>query len=198
MTAELSRRALLAGAAAGLGGAAFAKAPGDAIRPVPRGAIVPGQSASEVSERIVKESGLDGVVTFALLDAVTGESIDGRQYGRPMPPASTLKAVTSIYALERLGGAHVFKTELLSTGPITGGKLEGDLILAGGGDPTLDTDQLADLAIALREAGVNEVTGRFFVWAEALPRGNRIDYDQPEHVAYNPAYCGLNLNFNRV
>ena len=27
---------------------------------------------------------------------------------------------------------------------------------------------------------------------------DRIDGGQPEHVAYNPSYGGLNLNFNRV
>ena len=198
MTAELSRRALLAGVAAGVGSAAFARAPDATMRPLPRGESGVAAGGADAGARLVEAAGLGGAVTYALLDAETGDLLDARQHGRAMPPASTLKSVTAIYALERLGADHVFSTRLIATGPISGGKLEGDLVLAGGGDPTLDTDRLADLGIALREAGVNEVRGRFLVWGSALPRGDRIDDEQPEHVGYNPAYCGLNLNFNRV
>ncbi len=198
MTAELSRRALLAGVAAGLGSAAFARAPDATMRPLPRGEETVEAVEAPTGASIVERAGLGGATTFALLDAETGELLDGRQHGRPMPPASTMKAVTAIYALRRLGPGYTFETRLMATGPVSNGKLEGDLVLVGGGDPTLDTDRLADLGIALREAGVSEVTGRFLVWADALPRGDRIGVEQPEHVAYNPAYCGLNLNFNRV
>ncbi len=198
MTAELSRRALLAGVAAGMGSAAFAKAPDATMRPLPRGEKTAETVAVDAGEAIVERAGLGGVTTYALIDADSGELIDGRQHGRAMPPASTMKALTAIYALERLGPKYQFSTRLLATGPIVNGKLEGDLVLVGGGDPTLDTDRLADLGIALREAGVSEVSGRFLIWGDALPRGDRIGTEQPEHVAYNPAYCGLNLNFNRV
>lgn len=115
-----------------------------------------------------------------------------------MPPASTLKVVTALYALDKLDPTHQFATRIFATGPVKDGRLEGDLVLAGGGDPTLDTDRLADLAIAVREAGISEVTGRLLVWANALPTGERIDDDQPEHVSYNPSFSGINLNFNRV
>ena len=198
MTTELSRRALLAGAAAGMGTAAFGQAPDTTERPLPRGYMPAPEPMADVSSRVIDRVGLTGVVTYALIDLETGALIDGRLHGRSMPPASTMKAITALYALERLGPSFRFSTQLLATGPIEGGRLRGDLILAGGGDPTLDTDKLAELGVALREAGVNEVEGAFYVWAGALPEADRIDDDQPEHVGYNPAYCGLNLNFNRV
>ena len=78
------------------------------------------------------------------------------------------------------------------------GRLEGDLVLAGSGDPTLDTDALFALAAQLKETGLREVTGRFLLWDGALPRIAEIDPSQPDHVGYNPAVGGLNLNFNRV
>ena len=131
-------------------------------------------------------------------DAVTGEVLEQRLGGTLLPPASTMKAVTAIYAIDRLGGGYRFQTEVLATGTFEGGRISGDLILKGGGDPTLDTDRLAGLAAALAEAGVKEVAGRFLVCAGDWPAGDRIDADQPEYVGYNPAFGGLNLNFNRV
>ena len=197
MTSNLSRRTILTGLASGVGSIAMAEAPLVALRPAPR--VGPVKIARKsVGERLVGQAGLGGTVTFLVTDAVSGEVLDSRLPTLAMPPASTMKAITSIYALDRLGHQHQFKTEVFARGRISNGRLEGDLILAGGGDPTLDTDRLADLAVALRESGVNEVSGRLLVWSGALPRGDRIDFEQPEHVSYNPAFCGLNLNFNRV
>ena len=42
------------------------------------------------------------------------------------------------------------------------------------------------------------MTGRFLVAGGALPHVGEIASDQPEHVGYNPAISGLNLNYNRV
>jgi D-alanyl-D-alanine carboxypeptidase/D-alanyl-D-alanine-endopeptidase (penicillin-binding protein 4) len=66
------------------------------------------------------------------------------------------------------------------------------------GDPTLTTDGLGDLAARLAARGVRGVTGRFLVHAGGLPNLPEIDREQPDHVGYNPAISGLNLNFNRV
>lgn len=196
MRQELSRRAMLAGAVSVFGSAVLAKAPEATLRPAPRGELA--LPPPSLGADLVRASGLSGEVAYAVADAGTGELLDSRAPNLPLPPASTLKAVTALYALDRLGPAFSFETRLLATGPIVSGRLEGDLVLAGGGDPTLDTDRLAALAMAAREAGVTEVTGRFLVWPGALPRGDRIDADQPDHVSYNPAFGGLNLNFNRV
>ena len=98
-----------------------------------------------------------------------------------------------------LGPGYHFETRVLATGPIDNGRLDGDLILAGGGDPTLDTEMLAELAKRLREeAGLTEVTGRFLIWSGALPWLTGIDPEQPDQVGYNPGVSGLNLNYNRV
>jgi D-alanyl-D-alanine carboxypeptidase/D-alanyl-D-alanine-endopeptidase (penicillin-binding protein 4) len=109
-----------------------------------------------------------------------------------------MKAVTALYALDALGDDHRFSTRALAAGPVDGGRLQGDLILAGSGDPTLQTNALAELAERVKAAGIVEVTGELRVWDGALPRIDRIDAGQPDHVGYNPAISGLNLNFNRV
>jgi D-alanyl-D-alanine carboxypeptidase/D-alanyl-D-alanine-endopeptidase (penicillin-binding protein 4) len=131
-------------------------------------------------------------------EAAGGAILDARLPDRAQPPASVLKAITAAYALDRLGPARRFATRVLATGPVAGGVLRGDLVLAGGGDPTLQTDQLGDLVARLAATGLRAVEGRFLVWDGALPALPRISDDQPDHVGYNPAVSGLNLNFNRV
>lgn len=192
----------MAGLVSSVGGAALAAAPVTSPRPPARGgeAVLPARPKKLIapSEVLVQRANLGGQVGFAVADVRTGKMLEARLGSTPLPPASTLKAVTAIYALDQLGPDHRFQTRLLATGPVKDGKVDGHLVLAGGGDPTLDTDRLADLAVALREAGITEVTGKFLVWANALPGTDRIDVNQPEHVSYNPAVSGMNLNFNRV
>ena len=205
MKRELTRRTILAGLASVAGGAAFAAAPETSVRPLPRGTVPPMPKLGvrpvklvSQSEYLIQKAKLGGELGFAVKDVSSGEILEQRLGSSLLPPASTLKTITAIYALDRLGPAHRFTTQILATGPLKNGRIEGNLVLVGSGDPTLDTDQLADLAVHLREAGVREVEGKFLVWAGALPQTDRIDGDQPEHVSYNPAVSGLNLNFNRV
>lgn len=201
MTSSLTRRVVLGGLVASIGSTGLARAPETSVRPLPRGgAPIPAAPKKLVSqaEFLIGKANLGGDVGFAVADTQTGEVLEARLGTTYLPPASTLKSITALYALDRLGPSYRFKTRVLGTGPVRSGTLDGDLILAGGGDPTLDTDALAELAVQLREAGLREVKGKFLVYADALPRGDRIDRYQPEHVAYNPSFGGLNLNFNRV
>ncbi len=193
MTRSLSRRTLLSGLLAGTGSAAFGEAPLTSLRPASRRA-----RPVSAAETLVEAAGLGGHVAYALADRATGEIIESRSPIRPMPPASTAKAPTAIYALDRLGIDHRFATRLVATGPIVNGRIEGDLVLQGSGDPVLDSDALGELAAALKAAGVREATGHLLVDDSALPSIPSIDADQPDHVGYNPAIGGLNLNFNRV
>ena len=193
---RLSRRAMLAGLVAGGASRVWAEAPLTSPRPVAHGG--PGGGAAPSVAALIADADLGGEVTFALADLQTGDIVAGSGADRPMPPASTAKAITALYALAHLGRDHRFRTRILATGPISGGRLQGDLILAGGGDPALTTDDLGDMAAALAAKGVRAVQGRFQVWAGALPYVAAIDRGQPEWLGYNPSVAGLNLNFNRV
>lgn len=141
---------------------------------------------------------LTGVVSFVVLDADTGAVLEAQQPQLPVPPASVAKTVTALYALDRLGLDFRFRTRVLATGPVQGGIVQGDIVLAGDGDPTLQTDQLGALAVALAQRGIRGATGRFLIWDGALPQVAQIAGDQPVQAGYNPALGGLNLNFNRV
>jgi D-alanyl-D-alanine carboxypeptidase/D-alanyl-D-alanine-endopeptidase (penicillin-binding protein 4) len=197
----ISRRVLVGGLVGGIlaGGAVPVWAEG-ARRPMPR----PGSPAARTvaagpdAARLVEAARLGGTTSVVVADARTGAVLEAVNPDTLLPPASTAKALTTLYALERLGTDHRFVTQLIATGPVAGGQVQGDLILAGSGDPVLDTDDLGDLAARLRQAGVTGCSGRFLYWDSALPRVDEICDDQPDYVGYNPAVSGLNLNFNRV
>ena len=175
----------------------WGSAPETSAFPVPRPADALVRAAPGV-HALIERARLGGHVGAVVADAQTGAVLEAVNPIRALPPASVLKAVTALYALEALGPDHRFQTRLIATGPIVDGRLEGDLALVGGGDPGLDTDGLHALAMAAKAAGLRAVAGRFVVATGAFPTTPRIDPGQPEHVGYNPAVSGLNLNFNRV
>ncbi len=199
-----SRRFFLSAAAAALAApAALANAPKSSLRPQARAAAgsvtaVPQAGASSSLKALLARSGLSGQVACAVAEVQTGKELEAHSGEEALPPASVAKALTALYALDTLGANHRFATRVLATGTVTGGVLKGDLILAGGGDPMLNSDHLAQLASALKKAGIREVRGAFKVWDGVLPRVRSIDAGQPDHVGYSPAVAGLALNFNRV
>ena len=205
MGRRFSRRVFLGGALGSVAGLAQAGAPGISLRPRVR----PPATAAEVAVRIIdkerpdaaaliREARLGGQVSYAVVDMKSGALLEANAAEAPMMPASVAKTVTTLYALDAVGPKYRFETRLLATGPITDGVLDGDLILAGGGDPGLDTDALAGMAEALSRTELREVRGKLRVWAGALPFTRVIDPAQPEQVGYNPSVSGLNLNYNRV
>jgi D-alanyl-D-alanine carboxypeptidase/D-alanyl-D-alanine-endopeptidase (penicillin-binding protein 4) len=201
MTKTISRRLFLTSALAGMAVPAWADAPAKSLRPVVRPGVraaVATKSAVAGSAALIEAAKLGGEVAFAVADAKSGLILEQREPARAQPPASVTKAVTALYALDALGPGHRFETRLMATGAVQNGVVQGDLVLAGGGDPMLDTDALAEMARKLKAAGVRDVRGKFLVWGGALPFIHEIDREQPDHVGYNPAISGLSLNFNRV
>ncbi|TDK42206.1 D-alanyl-D-alanine carboxypeptidase/D-alanyl-D-alanine endopeptidase [Antarcticimicrobium luteum] len=203
MSIRVSRRWILAGLGAaaavpGLGtGAALSGSPAVSLRPRMRSADFAARARGG-AEAVIARFGLPGQVACAVADVASGERLDSVAGASGLPPASVAKIVTSLYALDRLGANHRFITRVIATGPVQNGVLQGDLVLAGGGDPTLDTNALADLAARMKRAGLREVRGRFLVYDGALPYVHSIDESQPEHLGYSPAVSGIALNFNRV
>lgn len=169
---------------------ACARAPDSSPRPPIR--------QPQPADRIVSRAGLGGELSYAVMDMGSGNLLEGRGANLALPPASVVKALTALYGLEHLGGAYQFRTRLIATGPVRDGILRGDLVLAGGGDPGLGTDDLAALAAELARGGLRGIEGRFLVWGGALPFVRQIADDQAPQAGYNSTVSGLNLNFNRV
>jgi D-alanyl-D-alanine carboxypeptidase/D-alanyl-D-alanine-endopeptidase (penicillin-binding protein 4) len=197
---RINRRMFLGASLSGLGQVAFAGAPKVSLIPQPRpGSLQPIDPAAPAPLRdIIAEIALPGRTSYVVADARTGEVLESASPRLRLPPASVAKAITAQYTLETFGTEHRFATTVSATAPIISGRIDGDLILMGGGDPMLDTDDLGALATTLKELGLREITGRFLVSRGAWPRVAEIDPSQPDHVSYNPGVSGLNLNFNRV
>ncbi|MFV0513458.1 MAG: D-alanyl-D-alanine carboxypeptidase/D-alanyl-D-alanine-endopeptidase [Jhaorihella sp.] len=199
MNNRITRRFILGGlGAVALPGAAWANAPAVSPRPHLRGEDLRARAMADGVEALISRAGLPGEVACAVADVQTGLRLEAAQGRLALPPASVAKVLTALYALARLGPDHRFATRLIADGPVSDGVLSGDLILAGGADPTLDTNGLADLAARLKAAGIRELRGRFLVCDGALPYVRTIDAGQPDHVGYSPAVSGIALNFNRV
>ena len=166
--------------------------------PRPDGGSVLTPGATGSASGLVGAAKLGGTTGYIVAEVASGRVLEQENADALVPPASVAKAITALYALDRLGPSFRYVTRVMAVGQISGGRLNGDLVLVGGGDPTLDSDKLGDLVAALAKTGLRQVTGRFVVYAGALPSFDRITEDQPVQVGYNPGLSGLSLNFNRV
>ena len=77
----------------------------------------------------------------------------------PQNPASLMKLLTTYAALEMLGPAMQWRTQLLTTASLQKEVLAGDLIIKGGGDPKLVLQNLWLLLRQLRLQGIREIRG---------------------------------------
>ncbi len=81
-------------------------------------------------------------------------------------PASNLKLFTLATAAERLGWDFRFETRLEAAGTVADGVLHGDLVVVGGGDPSISGQDFgaaplfAEWSAALSKAGIHRVDGR--------------------------------------
>ena len=94
---------------------------------------------------------------------LTADSVIYRHNERQlMRPASTLKMMVAVAALDRLGGNYRYATRLLSTGDVDGGVLDGDLYCEGGFDPAFGTSDLNAFVDSVRRLGVDTIRGNLY------------------------------------
>jgi len=117
-------------------------------------------------EKIAGESGLKTALVGFCLIPLDGEpgAAAGYRMDTGLVPASTMKVISTATANELLGPDYRFVTELQLTGELgVDGTLNGDVVIRGGGDPTLGassaTEPFAGWKAALDEAGVKKVEG---------------------------------------
>ncbi len=116
-------------------------------------------------------------------------------------PASVMKTITTWSALEILGPAYTWPTEVYFLGDFDGRKLAGDLALKGYGDPYLVEEELWKLLRALRRSGLTEIDGDlvlddgFFDVSDEPDPG---EFDGQPYRTYNVVPSALMVNFKAV
>src|SRR3970282_133090 len=119
---------------------------------------------------------------------------------RPMNPASSIKLVTSYAALELLGPAFQWVTEAYAAGTLSGGVLEGDLVLKGRGDPKLTLENFWLLLRSLRSRGLREIRGDLVLDRTYFAASNHAParFDEKPTRPYNTGPDALLVNFKAV
>lgn len=109
----------------------------------------------------------NAILSVLVKDVATGEVVAELNSHNSVVPASTMKTVTTASALEMLGNDYRFKTTLEIDGKIDkNGTLNGNLIIHGGGDPTLGSEKIGDAdfltkwADAVQKAGITKINGK--------------------------------------
>ncbi len=109
-----------------------------------------------------------GSMAFMAINMDNGAVIAEHDPFKSMVPASIQKLFTTYVALETLGADHTFKTTFGHTGTVKDGTLSGNLVVIGGGDPTLvsryfPSSTLQPFADYVTQAGITKVDGRLEV-----------------------------------
>lgn len=99
-------------------------------------------------------------VGFMIYDLTADSVLYQYNHRHTLRPASNMKLVTAIAALDRLGAKHQLRTSLYYTGVRDSCTLRGDLYCVGGMDPLFDTDDLQAFVEGVRQLGIDTIRGR--------------------------------------
>lgn len=164
----------------------------------PAGAELPPPLAAAIAAHGIPESAV-GIVVQRLPD---GSTVLAHNADRGLAPGSTLKLLTAAVALERLGPAHRWRTQIRATAPVVDGVLHGDLVLRGLGDVDLDWRAFDRMLERLRHRGLREIRGNLVVdlafFEPSRPEMGLPPFDEAPEFRYNVVPDALMLNANLV
>lgn len=118
----------------------------------------------------------------------------------PHNPASTMKLLTTLAALEELGPSYQWKTEVYADTAVKQGRLDGNLYIKGFGDPYLVIENFWRLLRGLRATGLESIAGDLVLDQSyfAEEPGDPADFDGKSWRAYNVLPRALLVNFQTV
>jgi len=152
-------------------------------------------------ERVMSSLGIaDDQASIVVQGVDSGEVLLSHLPDVPRNPASVMKMVTTWAALEVLGPAYRWRTEVHYLGDFDGRRLDGELALKGHGDPYLVLEEFWKLLRAVRQTGLAEVSGdlvlddSFFKVDEDAPGA----FDGQPYRTYNVVPSALLVNFKAV
>jgi D-alanyl-D-alanine carboxypeptidase/D-alanyl-D-alanine-endopeptidase (penicillin-binding protein 4) len=130
-------------------------------------------------------------------DARTDEVIMALNSDIPRQPASTIKVLTSIVALDTLGPAYTWTTRAYTTTPVKQGVLDGDLVIVGGGDPYMIAERWWSFVMQLRQTGLTAINGDIVIDRTffAPVSEDRASFDKQPERSYNVVPDAMMVNF---
>ena len=142
----------------------------------------------------------DDTLSVYVEDLESGEVLLRWQDGMPRNPGSTIKLLTTLVALDVLGPTYAWQTDIFALGPVNDGRLEGDLLIRGGGDPFLVTERVWQLLRRIRQAGIRDIGGDLLIDDSyfAVDNHDPAAFDRQPLRAYNVAPNALLMNFKVV
>lgn len=117
-----------------------------------------------------------------IIDLTSDSIVFARNSQKLLIPASNMKIVSTATSLCYLGPDYRYRTRLALQGTVKGNVLHGDLVLIGGGDPTLRSNALEQFVQTLRTKHVRTVTGDIIIddsfFTELSLHGNGFTYER--------------------
>ncbi|MEZ6194288.1 MAG: D-alanyl-D-alanine carboxypeptidase/D-alanyl-D-alanine-endopeptidase [Planctomycetota bacterium] len=152
--------------------------------------------------------------SIAVTDPATGQELYLRSAERALVPASNEKVLTGAAIYDRLGPDHRLETIFSARGAYRDGVIDGDLVVEGGGDPTVSSRYVDGdaseperamaamdaVASRLHAAGLRRVDGDLIVWRSPFT-GPRRGEKWPQDAYLFPwmvEVVALPFNDNRI
>lgn len=127
-------------------------------------AAAPEPQTASIVEQYLQELGKQNPIAEQAIWMQSGPVVLANNQGTtPLPAASLTKIATSLAALSTWDHSHQFETLISATGPINNGVLQGDLVVAGNGDPLFVWEDGIALANSLNRLGIKKVTGKLVI-----------------------------------
>jgi D-alanyl-D-alanine carboxypeptidase/D-alanyl-D-alanine-endopeptidase (penicillin-binding protein 4) len=170
------------------------------------GVFLANPARADLKERLmaqIKSSALGEKDFGAVVAAVTPSAITpvfDYQGEKSFIPASVTKVFTAGAALKILGPTRRFTTELLSSAPVQGKTLKGDIYLKGGGDPSFVTETMWVLVNEFARWDISKIEGSIVV-DDTLFDDVRFDpsrEDSRVDRAYDAPVGAMSFNWNSV
>lgn len=136
-------------------------------------------------------------VSALVVRARDGRVLYERSADRPLTPASNMKILTAMAALDAFGPAYRFETPILADAlPDASGSV-GTLYVRGSGDPVLNSEDWWRVASQLRTAGLRSVRGEIIMDDSAFD-GTRWhpDWGATTSRAYHAPVGAISANYN--
>lgn len=125
-------------------------------------------------QMLVDESQLDevGIVGMMIYDLTTDSILFRLNEKKTLRPASTMKVLTAVTALDCLGSDYRYTTSLMMTGEVVDSVLVGDIYIKGGMDPLFARGDMEAFSDTLLMLGIRSVRGNI-VADRSMYRGER-------------------------